>query len=628
MAEEMVLTPGGYRPKSKVQQVEAAHALHVVAGRLQIHDQAGKIVADLGEQPTRAGTGPLMPEQVSRALEAPGPKAVVPAMATGWVVYAYWNNGTGKPITTFKTTWIVPPAPATRSGQIIFLFNGIQNSSMIYQPVLQWGVSAAGGGNYWAVASWYVDGQGGGAFHSPLVQVSVGQTLVGIMTQSGQSGSLFSYNCQFQGIPGASLAIKNVQELTWCAETLECYGLTRCSDYPATQYSGFQAIDIQTGSVNPPTVWTPNSVNDCGQKCVIVSNSPTNGEVDLYYGEPIAVVLAGCSAVASNRDGRLEVFGIGTDHALWHDWQVKAGGTWSGWNSLGGVLTSDPTLGRNADGRLEAFVRGTDDALWHNWQTSAGGGWSGWASLGGAIISDPFVSENRDGRLEAFARGTDNALWHIWQVTPGGGWSGWNSLAGVITSDPIVGQNADGRLEAFARGTDNALWHIWQVTPNGGWSGWNTLGGTITSIVSVGRNKDGRLEVFARGTDNAVWHIWQTSAGGGWSGWASLGGVITSDPVVSENQDGRLEVFARGTDNAVWHIWQMSAGGGWSGWASLAGGITSDLVVAQNADGRLEVFGRGTDNALWHIWQTAANNGWSGWASLGGVLTADLAAHA
>lgn len=330
MAEESVITPGGYRPKSKVQQIESGSSLRVNAGRLQKYDQSGNMVADLGDYPQATGTAPLMPGQTART---PG-TAAVPGMATGWVVYAYWNNGTGKPITSFKTTWIVPPAPATHSGQVIFLFNGIQNSSMICQPVLQWGVSAAGGGNYWAVASWYVDGQGGPAFHSPLVQVSIGQTLVGIMTLSGQSGGLFSYNCEFQGIAGASLPIQNVQELTWCAETLECYGLTKCSDYPATQYSGFQGIDIQTGSVNPNLVWTPNSVDDCGQKCVVVSNSATNGEVDLYYGESIAVVLAGCSAVASNRDGRLEVFGIGTDHALWHDWQVTPGGGWSGWNSL------------------------------------------------------------------------------------------------------------------------------------------------------------------------------------------------------------------------------------------------------------------------------------------------------
>ena len=340
------------------------------------------------------------------------------------------------------------------------------------------------------------------------------------------------------------------------------------------------------------------------------------------------VGLRNIANVAVDQDGRLEVFATGTDSAVWHIWQTAPNNGWSPWASLGGIVTSNRSVGRNADGRLEVFVRGTDDALWHIWQVSPNGPWSAWASLGGVITSDPFVSRNLDGRLEVFARGTDKALWHIWQMAPNNGWSSWASLGGVITSDPIVTQNNDGRMEAFARGTDNALWHIWQTAPNNGWSGWATLGGIITSLPSIGRNADGRLEAFVRGTDNALWHIWQTAPNNGWSGWASLGGIITNDPFASRNADGRLEIFARGLDNALWHIWQTAPNNGWSGWASLGGVITSDAAVANNLDGRLEVFARGTDNALWHIWQTAPNNGWSGWASLGGIIIAEMAKKA
>ena len=80
------------------------------------------------------------------------------------------------------------------------------------------------------------------------------------------------------------------------------------------------------------------------------------------------------------------------------------------------------------------FARGTDNALWHIWQTAPHSGWSGWASLGGVITSDPTVIDNTDGRLEVFARGTDNALWHIWQTAPGNGWSSWATLGGVLFS--------------------------------------------------------------------------------------------------------------------------------------------------------------------------------------------------
>ncbi len=343
------------------------------------------------------------------------------------------------------------------------------------------------------------------------------------------------------------------------------------------------------------------------------------------YSPPKGVALMGAVGGGRNADGRLEVFGLGLDTALWHIWQTKPNNGWSGWASLSGRITSDPAIANNADGRLEAFARGKDSGLWHIWQTKPNNGWSNWASLGGVITSDPAVNCNADGRLEVFARGLDNGLWHIWQTKPNNGWSGWTSLGGVITSDPVIGRNADGRLEVFARGTDNALWHIWQTAPNNGWSGWASLSGIITSAPAVGCNADGRLEVFVRGLDNAIWHNWQLAPNNGWSGWHSLGGIVTSDPSVNSNADGRLEVFARGLDNGLWHNWQVVPNGGWSGWASLSGIITSDASVTRNADGRLEVFARGLDDALWHIWQTAPNNGWSDWASLGGILVIDQA---
>ncbi len=129
------------------------------------------------------------------------------------------------------------------------------------------------------------------------------------------------------------------------------------------------------------------------------------------------VTLSAAVAAARNVDGRLEMFGVGTDQALWHIWQtVPHGGPWSAWASLGGAITSEPAVAVNTDGRLEVFARGTDNALWHIWQTVAHAGpWSAWASLGGSITSEPAVAVNTDGRLEAFARGTDHALWHIWQ---------------------------------------------------------------------------------------------------------------------------------------------------------------------------------------------------------------------
>jgi acylphosphatase len=602
-ALDLIITPGGYRHKSLVHHVEAGIAVDVQGDMVRLLNIDNNAVV----------------REMPASHEVP---AAVPTLGSGWITYAYWNNGTGTPLSSFRTMWQVPAPPSVQNaGEVVFLFNGIQNYGAnfgILQPVLQWGVSAAGGGAYWAVASWYVT-SGGQAFHTNLVQVNPGDTLIGVMLMTAHSGSLFSYTSAFEGIAGTTLPVQNIAELQWCNETLEAYTIAACGNYPQTPLTQFTEINIRTGATAPAISWTPvNRVADCGQHAVVVSNSPSYGEVDLYYSGRLADLEA-CVA-SRNQDGRLEVFGVGTDNGLWHKWQTTPGGAWSGWASLGGVITCEPEAARNADGRIELFARGTDNALWHKWQTAPSNGWSGWASLGGILYSDPAIGHNADGRLEVFVRGTDDALWHKWQTSPGGAWSGWASLGGIITSEPVVARNADGRMEVFARGTDGALWHIWQTVPNGGWSGWASLGGVITSDPSILNNHDGRMEIFVRGTDNALWHKWQTAPSNGWSGWASLGGTITSDPICGRNADGRLEVFARGTDNALWHKWQTSPGGAWSGWASLGGIITSMPTVTNDADGRLEIFARGTDNALWHIWQTAPSNGWSGWASLGGVL--------
>ena len=314
-------------------------------------------------------------------------------------------------------------------------------------------------------------------------------------------------------------------------------------------------------------------------------------------------ILTSDIAAANNADGRMEVFVRGADNALWHKWQTAPSNGWSDWGTQGGGLTSNITVAANADRRLEFFVRGTDNALWHKWQTAPSNGWSDWATQGGGLSSDVAMGKNADGRLEMFVRGTDNGVWHKWQVAPNSVWSDWATQGGVITSNITVASNADGRMEMFARGTDNGLWHKWQVAPNSVWSDWATQGGILTSNISVGKNADGRMEMFVRGADNALWHNWQVAPNSVWSGWATRGGILTSDPIVAQNADGRLEVFARGADNALWHIWQTAPNNGWSGWSFLGGVLTSNITAARNADGRLEVFARGTDNALWHIWQ-------------------------
>jgi hypothetical protein len=262
----LVLTPGGFRPRSFVHRIEAGHVLQMSERQMRVMDASMR--------------------EVFRVSPRVAPPAVVPALGSGWIAYAYWNNGTGSSVSSFRTTWRVPPPPASGSTHTMFLFNGIQNYGMnfgILQPVLQWGPSAAGGGAYWTIASWYVT-SGGDAFHTPLVRVHPNDLLVGVMTLTGQSGNAFNYTSEFEGRAGTSLPVQNIAELLWCNETLEAYNIEECTNYPATQMTALESIQIQTGASTPVVNWTEvNAVTDCGQHVVILSNSGSNGRVDIHY---------------------------------------------------------------------------------------------------------------------------------------------------------------------------------------------------------------------------------------------------------------------------------------------------------------------------------------------------------
>jgi hypothetical protein len=73
--------------------------------------------------------------------------------------------------------------------------------------------------------------------------------------------------------------------------------------------------------------------------------------------------------VSGQLKGHIEVFALADDGALWHAWQVDQAPNWSKWESLGSppvkIRGADRlTVGTNQDGRLEVFVVGGDGAVW------------------------------------------------------------------------------------------------------------------------------------------------------------------------------------------------------------------------------------------------------------------------
>jgi len=424
MNGDLVLTPGGFKPRNLVHHVPPNHLLQMEGQTIKLLQRDGQLVKDLGVIHPRSGPEPLMPrnlalpvDRVRRRAPEPHMPGIAPfAQVDGWVAYTGWANNTGNPISSYSASWVVPPEPRIKADQTIFLFNGIQNSTMIYQPVLQWGNSKAGGGRYWSVASWYADGQNGLSFYSNLVQVNVGDTLIGFMILTAQNGAAFDYSCGFEGIADTTLPLQAVEELTWANETLEVYGVIDCGHYPATRKTSFTAIDLQTGNVAPPLNWTVNnSHTECGQHASVVSGATTGGQVDIWYEAEGRGNWLGSTCMAAHGDflyivqhGAL-VRGNPVDGT----WQVLGDGEWSGSTCMA------------AHGNFLYIVQGGAlvraiplDGIW---QVLGDGEWSGSTCM--AAHGD-FLYIVQGGALVRA-----NPVDGTWQVLGDGEWSGSTCMA-------------------------------------------------------------------------------------------------------------------------------------------------------------------------------------------------------
>ncbi len=276
-------------------------------------------------------------------------------------------------------------------------------------------------------------------------------------------------------------------------------------------------------------------------------------------GQPDGGALRYRPAVAQGGTGRMQIAGAAEDGAVWCAVQGPPGDGWQAWQSLGRpggrpVVTAgesahppDPTpsLVSNFDQRLEIFVTGSDHALWHCWQLAPDdGSWADWESLGlpggpaDGTLGPLAVTINGDGRLEAFTTGINGEVHHRAQEQAGSSaWSRWQSLGhpgGQLAGSRLaVAQNQDLRLELFMVTADGVLWHRWQAEYSEGWSDWKPLGhpslghqGVAVGEVTVARDRGGRLVVFAtadtaapHAARTAAWQRNQESPGGGWAPW-------------------------------------------------------------------------------------------------------------
>ena len=201
------------------------------------------------------------------------------------------------------------------------------------------------------------------------------------------------------------------------------------------------------------------------------------------------------------------VFGRGTDNALW--WRHQTASGWTRWQSLGGVLISNPAAVTDMTiqfGVLNVFAGGTGGGIWYRVWPANTGVPQKWTLLGGTS-SIPTIhllpGTGPGGWSELLAAAATNR--HVWLLGRGGMANHLVDYGGRTTANPAVTLAAGAPVVAFARGTDNALWYTVSGYPIGGPGPWHPLGGKLISGVTATTVTGGKTYVLALGTDNQIW---------------------------------------------------------------------------------------------------------------------------
>lgn len=215
----------------------------------------------------------------------------------GYIGLAYCElptvAGRASPFDFFQTTVVVPPPPSRSEGQTIFLFPGVQPSRnsahiSILQPVLQWGPSAAGGGNSWTVQSYYIRGtpQTGldvGAY-SARRDVAPGQRLDAVIkleTGPGASGrKTYFYSSDLVGIEGTFLGIDVPEPFVQVGLALEVYNGPTCAALPSSGSLTFESVLRSNGAPVSPA-WGIRAGTMCSFTATAVDR---NGVQEIAFG--------------------------------------------------------------------------------------------------------------------------------------------------------------------------------------------------------------------------------------------------------------------------------------------------------------------------------------------------------
>lgn len=252
----------------------------------------GSIIGTDGAVTTATGARvlPIKCPLPARAPSAAPTSAAEGPETNGWVIARASHVPSWARAMTAQ--FLVPSSPVIGDDQTIFFFPGFENEerSAIVQSVLQWGPSAAGGGQHWSIASWMVGPRG--TYVSPVLDAYRGD-LIGAFIRGDNCSE--TGQCSWRvstAVNGVSvslyLARGDVPRMVWAiGGALEAYRMNMCRELPGNGGRvSFGRIKVYDRTLTEWgmswTQWNYHPVPDCGY-----SSSASSGRssfVNINYG--------------------------------------------------------------------------------------------------------------------------------------------------------------------------------------------------------------------------------------------------------------------------------------------------------------------------------------------------------
>jgi hypothetical protein len=302
-------------------------------------------------------------------------------------------------------------------------------------------------------------------------------------------------------------------------------------------------------------------------------------------------------AIATNQDGRQELYGIDPSGTVVHRAQLAQSNslpTWTGssWLAFDGQPMLSIAAATNLDGRVELVAIDQRMSIYRRVQP-ANNLWASsmWAQIAGQLTSVALV-RGGDGRLEIFGTNVNDQIWHMAQSRPGN-WIGatWQSIDGALTQ-VAAATNANGTITLFGVNAGGECFQRTQVSP-GNWGPWSRLASQSSDVlatlgpmwtISAVTEAGGQINVFIGKGHGQVYQwrqAWPNSDF--WNGPFPLDGVMTG---VAACNGLTLELFGVNVDGAVFQRAQnMFMLGQWSQWAEFGGVLRGSTAPRSGAGG-------------------------------------------